>query len=157
MLDIPLLFGVDVLAPGTAITADDLSRACDRQGIEVGAGDAVLIRSGWPKHWDDPDTFVGLTGGAPGPDESAAMWLADRKVRVSGAETIAFECIYPGKGHALLPVHRILLVENGIYIIEVLNLTELAAENVFEFLFVLTPLKMIGGTGSPVRPIAVVS
>ena len=63
----------------------------------------------------------------PGPDESAAAWLADRKIKLTGAETIAYECIYPERGHALLPVHRMLLVEEGIHIIEVLNLTELAA------------------------------
>jgi kynurenine formamidase len=124
--------------------------------VEVRPGDAVLIRSGWPKHWDDSETFVGLSQGAPGPDESGAAWLVDRKIRVSGAETIAYECIHPGKGHALLPVHRMLLVENAINIIEVMNLSELARENVYEFLFVLAPLKMVGGTGSPVRPIAVV-
>jgi kynurenine formamidase len=157
MLDIPALFGVDVLAAGTPITAEHLSRSCERQGVEVRSGDAVLIRSGWPKYWDDFESFVGLTHGAPGPDESAAAWLADRHVRVSGAETIAYECIYPGKGHSLLPVHRKLLVENAINIIEVLNLSELARENVSEFLFVLAPLKIVGGTGSPVRPIAVVS
>jgi kynurenine formamidase len=156
MLDIPALFGVEVLAPGTPITAADLEKASERQGVEVRAGDAVLIRSGWPRYWHDSDTFVGLTHGAPGPDESGAAWLADRKIRVSGAETIAYECIHPGKGHAVLPVHRILLVENAIHIIEVLNLSELAREKVSEFLFILTPLKIVGGTGSPVRPIAVV-
>ena len=157
MLDIPALMGVEVLAPGTPITDRDMMMSCERQGVEVRSGDAVLIRSGWPKHWGDSDTFLGLTNGAPGPDESAAAWLADRRVRVSGAETIAYECIYPGKGHSLLPVHRKLLVENAINIIEGLDLTELARGKISEFLFVLTPLKMTGGTGSPVRPIAVVS
>jgi kynurenine formamidase len=157
MLDIPGLFGVEVLEPGTPITAEHLSKSCQRQGVEVRSGDAVLIRSGWPKYWGDLETFVGLTHGAPGPDDSAAGWLADRRVRVTGAETIAYECIYPGKGHSSLPVHRKLLVENGINIIEVLNLSELARENVSEFLFILAPLKIVGGTGSPVRPIAVVS
>jgi kynurenine formamidase len=59
-------------------------------------------------------------------------------------------------GHALLPVHRLLLVEYGVHIIEVMNLSELAAASVHEFLFVLAPLKIVGGTGSPVRPLAVV-
>jgi len=157
MLDIPRLLGVEVLEPGTPITAEHLSAACERQGVEIGAGDAVLIRSGWPKHWSDSDAFVGLTSGVPGPDESAAAWLAARGIRVTGAETIAYECIPPGRGHSLLPVHRTLLVENAINIIEVLDLTSLAQDNIFEFLFIVTPLKIVGGTGSPVRPIAVVS
>jgi kynurenine formamidase len=156
MLDVAALHGVDVLAPGSPITADDLEASCRRQQVEVGAGDAVLIRSGWAVHWSDPDRFIGHREGVPGPDETAAQWLADRSVRLTGAETIAYECVHPGKGHALLPVHRLLLVEHGIHIVEVLRLTELARERVSEFLFVMTPLRIVGATGSPVRPVAVV-
>jgi kynurenine formamidase len=157
MLDIAGLHGVEVLAPGTPVTSGDLDRAVARQGVTVRQGDAVLIRTGWPAHWKDPDTFVGHHHGVPGPDESAAAWLAERRIRLTGAETIAYECIYPERGHALLPVHRLLLVERGIHIVEVLNLTELARDGVSEFLFVLTPLKVVGATGVPVRPVAVVA
>ncbi len=157
MLDIPALHGVAVLEPGQVITADDLAAAAAAQGVEVQAGDAVLIRSGWPVHWSNPEKFVGHSDGVPGPDESAAAWLSDRKIRMTGAETIAYECIFPQRGHSLLPVHRMLLVENGINIIEVMNLTELSRDREWEFLFVLTPLKVVGATGIPVRPVAVVS
>jgi kynurenine formamidase len=78
-------------------------------------------------------------------------------VRAAGSDTIAFERIPAGAGHAVLPVHRVLLVEHGIHIIETLALEELAASGAREFLFVLSPLKVVGGTGSPVRPLAVVS
>jgi kynurenine formamidase len=135
----------------------ELEAACRRQAVEVRSGDAVLIRSGWPVHWKDPETFVGHHHGVPGPDESAAAWLAERRIRITGSETIAYECIYPERGHALLPVHRTMLVEHGIHIIEVLNLTELARDGVNEFLFVVTPLKVVGATGIPVRPVALVS
>ena len=123
--------------------------------MKVLEGDAVLIRSGWPAHWSNPEKFLSHQDGVPGPDESAAAWLADRRIRLTGAETIAYECIYPERGHALLPVHRMLLVERGINIIEMLNLSELASDKVYEFLFVLTPLKVVGATGIPVRPVAV--
>ena len=156
MLDIPMIHAVEVLDPGTPITADDLAAAADIQGVEVREGDAVLIRSGWPAHWDDSELFRGLRSGAPGPDESAARWLAERKVRLTGGETIAYEHIPAGRGHALLPVHVILLVESGIHIIEVMDLSELAGDRVSEFLFVLTPLKVVGATGVPVRPVALV-
>lgn len=156
LLDVAGLHGVPVLAPGTPITAEDLDAAARRQGVEVRAGDAVLVRSGWPVHWKDPERFVGHHDGVPGPDESAARWLAERRVRMTGAETIAYECIHPGRGHALLPVHGLLLVDHGIHIIEVLDLTALARDGVSEFLFVLTPLKVVGATGIPVRPVAVV-
>jgi len=68
---------------------------------------------------------------------------------------MAFEHLAPGAGHALLPVHRTLLVEHGVHIIENLDLEALAAEAVREFLFVCLPLKFVGGTGSPVRAVAV--
>lgn len=156
LLDVAALHGVAVLAAGAAIRGDDLERAAARQKLEVRAGDAVLVRSGWPTHWDDAERFLGAKDGVPGPDESAARWLIDRSIRITGAETIAYEWIPPGRGHALLPVHRMLLVESGIHIVEAMDLSELASAGVCEFLFVLAPLKLVGATGVPVRPIAVV-
>ncbi len=76
-------------------------------------------------------------------------------MHAAGADTIAFERLAPGAGHATLPAHRVLLVEAGIYIIETLDLEEIAAERVHEFTFVLSPLPLFGATGSPVRPLAV--
>ena len=157
MLDIAALAGVKVLEPGTPVTAGDLEAACRRQANEVRAGDAVLIRTGWASHWNDPEMFVGGRLGEPGPDESAAAWLCERQIRLTGAETIGYEWIPPGRGHALLPVHRILLVEHGVHIIEMLNLSALAEERVSEFLFVAAPLKLLGATASPIRPVAVVA
>jgi kynurenine formamidase len=93
----------------------------------------------------------------PGVTEGAARWLADRGVLATGADTTAYEQIPPGAGHRVLPVHRILLVENGIYIIEHLDLEQAAREGLTEFTFVLAPLRIVGGTGSPVRPLAAVA
>lgn len=155
LFDIPGLRGVECLAPGEAVTANDLEAAATRQGIECREGDVALVRSGWTKHWGDPEVFLGHTHGVPGPDESAAGWLLDRKVRMTGAETIAYEWIPPGRGHALLPVHRMFLVERGVHIMEGMNLTPLAEAKVFEFLFVVAPIKVVGATGMPVRPFAI--
>jgi kynurenine formamidase len=157
ILDIPALKGVDVIAPGMPVTANDLAQAAERQNVEVRAGDALLIRTGWAAHWNDPVKFLGHADGVPGPDESAAQWMIERSIRLTGAETIAYECIHAGRGHALLPVHRMLLVESGIHIIEAMNLTPLVAAHISEFLFVMTPLKIVGATGVPIRPIAVVT
>ena len=74
---------------------------------------------------------------------------------MTGGETIAYEWIPAGRGHALLPVHRLLLVEAGVHIIEGMNLQSLAAEKVYEFLFVVAPVKVVGATGMPVRPFAI--
>jgi kynurenine formamidase len=156
LLDIAALHGVDILPGGYGITERDLVEAERGAGVEVRVGDVVLVRSGWAKNFGDAEAFVGHETGVPGPTEEAARWLAGRGVLATGAETIAYEQIKPEAGHALLPVHRLLLVEHGIHIIEVMNLSGLAAAGVYEFVFVLAPLKIIGGTGSPVRPLALV-
>ncbi len=156
LLDVAGLHETDVLPGGYGITEDDLKAAAEKVGVEVRTGDVALVRSGWANNFDDTEDFLGHETGVPGPDESAARWLATKGVRATGAETIAYEQIKPGIGHALLPVHRLLLVEHGVHIIEVMNLSELATAGIHEFLFVLTPLKIVGGTGSPVRPLAVV-
>jgi kynurenine formamidase len=155
-LDIARLRGVDVLAPGEAVTAADLDAASAAANISVGPGDALLIGTGWSRLWGEKHAYEGQAAGAPGPDESAGRWIAERGIVMAGAETIAFEQIEPGQGHRTLPVHRILLVEHGINIIESMRLHELATNDITEFLFVLTPLKLVGATGSPVRPLAVV-
>ncbi len=153
MLDIAALKDVPVLPAGYEVTSANLKAAASLANVEVRPGDAVLIRTGWSHHWDTPDTFCGQRGGAPGPGVDAADWLIEAGVRVTGAETIAYEVIAPGDGHAVLPVHRRLLVDSGIYIIEVLDLRLL---DVNEFLFVAVPLKIVGATGSPIRPLALI-
>lgn len=158
LLDIPALKGLTCLEPGYEITVADLEAAVERQGTPVGAGDVVLIRSGWGQHFEtDPQLFMGQNSGVPGIGTAGANWLADRRIHAAGADTIAFERLAPGAGHALLPVHRVLLVEHGIYIIETMDLEQLAREAVHEFVFVLSPLPFFGATGSPARPLAVIS
>jgi kynurenine formamidase len=157
LLDVPRALGLEVLPPAHPVTAEELERAVAAGGTEVREGDAVLIRTGWPVgRFDDPVAMVGHESGVPGPDVSAARWLSERGVRVTGADTIAYEWLGAGSGHSLLPVHRHLLVEAGIHIIELLDLEEVARDSVSEFLFVAVPLKLVGATGSPLRPLAVV-
>ncbi|MGB3441031.1 MAG: cyclase family protein [Actinophytocola sp.] len=159
LLDVPAALGDPVgCAAGYEITPDDLAAAEKRQGTPVRAGDVVLVRSGWGRLFDDPDpqVYQGKTTGVPGVGAAGATWLADRDVHAAGADTIAFERLAAGAGHATLPAHRVLLVERGVYIIEALNLEGIAAGGVHEFLFVLSPLPLFGATGSPVRPLAVV-
>ena len=156
LLDIPAVRGVECLAGGEEITPDDLEAAETRAGVRVGPGDVVLIRSGWGANWSDPGAFVGRESGVPGVGEPGARWCVDRGVVAAGADTIAFECLAPGNGHALLPAHRVLLVESGTYIIETMALDELAASGVAEFVLVVAPLHLVGATGSPVRPLALI-
>jgi kynurenine formamidase len=158
LLDVPGALGTDGCPPAYEITPDDLARTERAQQVTVEAGDVVLVRSGWGRRFDkDPATYVGAATGVPGVGEAGARWLAARRVHAVGADTIAFEHLPAGGGHAVLPAHRVLLVEHGIYIIEALALEELAASAVHECTVVVVPLALRGATGSPVRPLAIVS
>ena len=133
-----------------AITPEELERALR---TEIREGDVVLVRTGWGRFWSDADRYLK----APGVSAAASRWLAHRAVRAVGADNMAFDVMGPRDPDlgVTLPGHVLLLVRAGIPIIENLNLEELAAEKIYEFLFVCLPLKMNGATGSPVRPIAI--
>lgn len=155
MLDIAGLLEEEVCDGGHEISVAELKAAATRQGTLLHPGDAVLIRSGWGAYFDDPDRYSGTDTGVPGVGESGAQWLAEQGAALVGADTLAFECIPAGQGHALLPAHRVLLVEQGINIIEALELDGLADAGVYEFVFVLSHLNIHGATGAPVRPLAI--
>ncbi|MEO7005922.1 MAG: cyclase family protein [Terrimesophilobacter sp.] len=158
LLDIPRALGLEVCAPAYEITPADLQSAAAQENLEFGSGDVVLIRSGWGRRFaEGTKSYLGKETGVPGVGEAGARWLGDHGILAAGADTIAFEQLPAGAGHAVLPAHRVLLVEHGIYIIEALDLEELADSGTHEFTFILVPLNLIGATGSPVRPLAVVT
>lgn len=155
LLDAAALKGVRALDAGHLLSAADLEACCRRQGVEIQAGDVVLIRTGNALYWDDPERFLA----GPGMDSSASEWLAGKHVLAVGADNMAWDVIGlrdPRLG-CQLPGHLILLARHGIYIIENLQLEELAAAGHSRFTFICMPLKFMGATGSPVRPIAVVN
>lgn len=154
MLDIPGLLGIEICDGGYEITVAELKAVVSRQNSPVQAGDAVLVRSGWGAHFDDSQRYLGVETGVPGVGEAGARWLADQGAALVGADTLAFECIPAGQGHALLPAHRVLLVERGVNIIEAMDLDGLAAAGIYQFVFVLSHLDIYGATGAPVRPLA---
>lgn len=157
LLDVAAVHGVDTLPPGYGVSADDLRLAADRAGVTLARGDVALVRTGWARHFADAATYLGQSDGVPGPTPEAARWLVEAGVRATGADTTAYEQIKPDAGHSILPVHRVLLVDAGVFIIEHLNLEDAAAQGLTEFVFLLAPLRIVGGTGSPVRPVAAVS
>ncbi len=154
LLDVARFKGMDTLAPGYEITAADLEATARAQGIEVKAGDSVLIRTGYGKFFGDKAKYMGLR---PGPGEGAAKWLAEKKVFLTGDDQLTYE-VYPEKG-TIFPAHRILIADNGIYIVENLNLEELgeqlAARKSYAFALVMNPLRLRGMTGSPLNAFAV--
>lgn len=154
LLDVARYKKVDMLAPGEEITAADLEATAKAQNVEIRAGDSVLIRTGWGKLFGDKAKYMGLR---PGPGESAAQWLAGKKIFLSGADQLTYE-VYPEKG-TIFPCHRILIADNGIYIVENMNLeelgTSLAARKDWAFALVLNPIRLRGMTGSPLNAFAV--
>jgi len=149
LLDVAGLRGVTALGRDDEITPADLDAAAAAQGVEIRPGDVVLLRTGWAKYFTDAKKFISEVHG-PGPAIGGARWLSGRGVYAAGADTVAFEKV----PDAAMPVHVHLLVESGIHIIECLNLEELAASAVYEFVFVALPLKIRGATASPIRPVA---
>ena len=157
LLDVAATLGVDVLSPGQGVGAAELQAALDRCGTDLRPGDVALVRTGWARHFGDAERYLSRADGVPGVTPDGGRWLVDAGVSATGSDTTAFEQIPAGAGHSVLPVHRILLVENGIHIIEHLALEEASAAGLTEFTFVMAPLRIVGGTGSPVRPLAAVS
>ena len=153
LLDVAGYRGVDQLAGGSAVSGGELGAVAEAEGVSIQSGDVVMIRTGWIRHWDDIVTYRGDQVGCPGPDHGAAVWLAEHGIRATGTDTIPYECTRPD--NPAMPVHMELIARRGIHILEMVNLEELARDRVYHFLFVVTPLKIVGGTGSPVRPIAI--
>lgn len=156
LLDVAKTKGVAVLEPAYEVTAEDLAAAAAASGVTLEKAEVILVRTGWATRWADADTYAGHEKGAPGVGVGAARWLANHTPRAVGADTMAFERVPASTGHSNLPVHSLLLVREGIHIIENLDLEGLAASGFAEFLFILSPLRLVGATGSPVRPLALV-
>jgi len=151
LLDIAGLEDVPCLDPEYRIGARQLQEAVGRQQSPIEKGDAALIRTGWIEYFEDPKKYVSHENGCPGLVEDGAEWLVEKGVVCVGADTLALE----KTPTVSLPVHVTLLVRNGIHIMEVLNLEELAVDHLYQFLLMVSPLKIRGGTASPVRPVAV--
>ncbi len=153
LLDIAALKGVDMLADDYEITAADLQEALATESLTLEPGDAVIVHTGWGRLWtEDIDRYSSM---GPGIGVEAAEWLAGQDPMLVGADTVPVE-ILPNPDPAIsLPVHQIMLVVNGIHLVERMKLDELAASGVYEFAFIVQPLKIQGATGSTVVPVAV--
>ena len=157
LLDPPTYRGVDALPAGEPVGADELQAIAEAQGVEVRPWDVVLIRTGYLKYWPDADAMEAHK--TAGPDLSAAEWLLEQGVVATGTDTETYEVMpTPDRGSPAnpQPVHTKLLIENGIYLLESIYLEEIARDRVYEFLFVMLPLKIRGATGSMVDPVAMI-
>lgn len=148
LLDVVRLHG-GPLADGATIGRADLERAAEAADVQPGKGDVVLIRTGWQESSGDKNFDA-----EPGLDVAAGLWLAERDVAVIGADNFAVEAI-PFPTGTVFPVHQRLIRDYGIPLLEGLLLAPLAETGRSAFLFAANPLPLVGGTGSPISPIAV--
>jgi kynurenine formamidase len=153
LIDVAAVKNVDTLPDTYEITVEDLQQALSKQGVALQQADAVLIHTGWGTLWGKDNARYQASN--PGIGVAASEWLARQGPIVVGADTSTVE-VNPNPDRQLsLPTHQIMLVVNGIHLLENLKLDELAGKRVHEFAFVLQPLKIQGGTGSSVAPIAI--
>jgi kynurenine formamidase len=153
LLDVAALKGVPMLADDYEITVQDLQAALAAQKLVLSPGDAVVIHTGWGQLWGKDNARYQRV--SPGIGTAAAEWLARQDPMLVGADNSAVE-ITPNPNPQLAgPVHQIMLVVHGIHLLENLRLDELAARRAYEFALIVEPLKIQGGTGSTVAPIAV--
>jgi kynurenine formamidase len=157
LLDVARLRGVDWLTPDAPIMVEDLE-ACERaQGVRVSAGDVLLVRTGDGRRRREGADWRPEMHGHPGMHASCLPWLHERGVAALGSDgpQDVVPSGYPGM---YLPIHSVGIVAMGLWLIDNCQLEDLAAACAefghYDFLFTLLPLRMTGGTGSPVNPVA---
>lgn len=155
LIDIAGSRGVSILPPTYEVTLADVRAALARQGMseaDILPGDAILFHFGWAAHWANPAVYQATQ---PGIGLEVARWVADRKASMVGSDSPGLEVNPNPDAELVFPVHQVLITENGIWNLENLHFEELIADRVYRFLFIFTPVRFKGATGSPGRPIAI--
>jgi kynurenine formamidase len=145
--------GVDMLPAGYAIQPDELDAVLAKQGTEVREGDTVLVHTGWGRNWQDSEKML---SGEPGIGKACAQWAVDKGIVCWALDQFATDPVpfeFPGEA---LPMHIAMLTKAGIRLMENVYVEELVLDKVYEFLLIAAPLKFKGGTGSPVRLLALI-
>lgn len=153
LIDVAGHKGVEMLQPGYAIQPRELDEVLTAQGTKVEVGDVVLVHTGWGRNWKNPKKML---SGEPGLGKACAQWAIDRDIICWGLDQFATDPIpYETPGEAL-PMHIAMLTKAGIRLMENVNMEEIVQKKVYEFLIIAAPLKIQGGTGSPLRLLALV-
>jgi kynurenine formamidase len=160
LLDIAALKGVEWMQAGEVITPSDFDAAIERQGgVQVGAGDILLFRTGWRRKFlteHDPASFM---AGEPGLGQACCAWLRERDVAAVCSDNWAIEVLPGETPDCVFNVHMVLIRDMGMSLGEILDFEELAADcaddGIWEFFFCAPPLKFTRGVGSPINPLAI--
>lgn len=142
----------DAAEPGYAITCDQLVSAVERANVKPEPGDALLVRTGWLKSWraGRADTMH-----SNGLHHDCADWIAGSGFAVVAADNVAVEVLPSRDPTNAVPIHIRLIRDNGIYLAELLDLEQLAQAGRATFMLTIAPLRIKGGIGSPITPVAV--
>jgi kynurenine formamidase len=152
LLDFARYLGVDRVPGDYIITPAELATCAASQDVTICSGDAVLFRMGYDSVYRNPDEFLRMP--IPGPDPDTARELVRAGVVATGSDTMPYEA---APGAEPMQVHAELIPKAGVFIFEMLDLRELSQQDAREFLFVALPLRIEGGTGSPINPVALVA
>ncbi len=154
LLDMAGYLNTDIVKEGTAFNRAEIEGAMKRQGIRsIQKGDVVLFYTGWLKLITrDPKRYQESN---PGLGRGGAQYLASLGVAIVGADNENLEVVPFEKDAGVFEVHQILLAQNGIYIIENLNLEDMRNDKAWETLFTLGPTRITGGVQAIVNPIAI--
>ena len=153
LLDVAAAKGVEILPDTYEISVQDLELALRRAKLTLQPGDAVIVHTGWGRLWGKENARYVKTN--PGLGAAAAEWLARQDPMLVGADNAPVGVTPDADPQVSNPIHQILLVVNGIHLLENMKLDDLAAKQVYEFALIVQPLKIQGGTGSTVAPVAV--
>jgi kynurenine formamidase len=153
LIDVAALKGVEMLPDTYEITVADLQAALQKQNLAPQPGDALIVNTGWGRLWGKDNPRFMKT--SPGLGVAAAEWLARQDPILVGSDNSGINVTPSPDPKISNPTHQIMLVVNGIHLLENLRLDELASNRVYEFALIVEPLKIEGGTGSTVAPIAI--
>ena len=155
MLDLPRFKGVPHLGLGEVATVAMMEGCAKAQGVDIRPADVLLLRTGWYTVFQNDRAL--WEQGEPGPDTSCTGWLQAKNVLALGADNAGVEAMVLAKRVATTPrLHTTALRDLGVYLIEHLDLEDLARDQAYEFLFVAAPLKLTRATGAPFAPLAMV-
>jgi kynurenine formamidase len=152
LIDVAGYKGVDMLPDSYRIVPADLEGAITRQKVTLQTGDAVFIRTGRMRVIDDKKRYM---ENPPGIGLEAARWLVETHgAMLLGSDNLSLETFPVETPDNWVPVHTYLEAEQGVAIMEVVDLEGLARDRVYEFAFIGAGLKLRGASGAPMRPIA---
>ncbi len=158
LLDVAQHRGLPHLPPNTPISPEELDEVAKAEGVSVGSGDIVLVRTGWWSTFVQNRDGEAWTAGSPGLSWRVAEWLHDRECAAVACDNIAVEVSGGEVEGVLLPLHLLCIRDMGMMLGEMWDFEALskdcAQDHVYEFQLVAPPLRVTGAVGSPINPIA---